>query len=94
MNFDECLNQQKSKNEIDNSANLKPEGHPPEGPLPWIPLELPGCQPGQGRAGKGLPFDNDNDNNVATKRKFRQKTSTNNGVEPNENGISNNIKRT
>ena len=53
------------KNKIEQSANLRPEGPrtSPTGPL------RPGGK--QGRAGKGLPFDNDNGNNVAPKRKFR-----------------------
>ena len=58
------------------------------GTAPGQPRDSPGTTPGQpwdsspgpspggnrGRAGKGLPFDNDNDNNVAPKRKIQQKT--------------------
>ena len=76
---------------------LRPEGHPllprtADRPTPVSSLDCPGWPPGKGRE-EGLPFDNDNDNNVALKLKFRQKT-TSNGVEPKEDGISKSIKRT
>ena len=41
--------------------------------------------------GQGLPCDNDNDKNVAPKRKLEQLMS--NGVELGENGIRKNSKR-
>ena len=52
----------------EHGANMEAPGSP------RTPPQTPALGGNWGRAGKGVPFDNDNDNNAAPKRKIRQKT--------------------